>query len=1579
MGLDTLYCITDSPDTVIGVSPTTKLFGGPGITQISLNPAIAVFNPSAAGPGLHVINYFTGSWQVRVVDLTPATLNPFPAVCENGPSFPLSGGSPAGGYYTVNGIEHIIQFDPSSYSPGNHFVTYAIGACGIVSPPQAIIVKAIPVITFNPLPVVCINTAPFVLDDALPTGGTYSGPGVSGNIFNPSTAGVGVHTIKYSYSNGTCSNEAYQTIEVEDLPVVSFTGLDTLFCDTDPQVLLTGSPVLPPGIFTGNGITDNGNGTALFNPASSGLGYHQIKYSYASINGCSSSYTKQVRVGTLLTFSGLAAKYCADNPDIVFTYNPPGGTFNPATGLTDHMDGTAGFSPSTGIQGTRTIHYIYTDIYGCINNLVKDVQISPVPVVNFTGLDPAGYCKNGTSITLSGNHAPLGTFSGPGISDNGNGTAVFNPQVLPVGGPYLINYSYTDLSSGCDNSISKSTNIHPIPQATISGDETLCIGGSASLNVDFSGTGPFDFTYSNGLSSSTVTGAPDPYTLMVSPSETSVFTIESVTQANGCSNTGAGQGNVTVNQFSVILSNPTGKTVCPGENINFSVSASGAGLAYQWKKDGNPIPGKTAAVLNINIVQAVDAGSYTCVVSSSCGPDITSAPAILSVLPQTLINLQPTDQIKCEGQNTILNIQAAGSNLVYQWKKNGTNLTDGAGITGSNTDNLNLTGLNISDAGIYTCTITGVCGSLTSNPANLTVNENLSISAQPQSKAVCPGTNTSFSVIAAGTALSYQWQKNGVNVPGANSPSLTINNVNSSNSGDYKCLISGSCGTLSSNTVSLTVYEAVSILTQPVNLSSCEGNAVEINLIASGSNLAYQWKHNGIDLLNGGNVNGAKSPNLTLTNLSTANTGAYTCIVSGSCGSVSSSTAMLIVDEAIVINTNPNSQSACPGANVILTSAASGTHLSYQWVKDAIAMPGKNSPGLALSSVSSADEGNYLTIISNACGNVSSNTAALSVNSLPAMSSQPAALILCEGDNGSFTVSATGSGLSYQWLKNGIALSEGGGFSGTQSNELLLSNVSAGDAGVFICMVNSNCGSLSSDPANLTVNENISILSQPANKTVCPGTNVVFAVIASGTNLDYQWQFEGVDLPGETANDLFLSNVDDLDEGMYRCIITGDCGNIASNSASLTVNNSIILLSNPVNKQICEGSNVNFSVSVSGTGINYQWRKNGTALVDGGRITGSKTSNLIINTITDTDQGVYSCNITGTCGSINSLPADLIVYPQTNIVVQPVVFEAVENGNASFSITAEGHNLSYQWYKNGTALLNDATYSGVNSSVLNISNLNSSHAGSYYCMVTGFCGSVTSNPGLLNVNLLTIISVHPAGPVDKCVDESVSFDVVASGTNAVYQWMKNGVNLSDNVRISGSNSPNLNISPLLSSDAGSYSCFVSGDEGVENSLPAVLTVNKLTDITLHPLDANKCEGDDVTFVINTSGTITSYQWKKEGINLTDDGRINGSLSAVLTISNLTTADNGIYTCSVTGICADDASNPATLTVYQNTLITQEPVSKSRCTGTSATFRVEAEGGNLFYQWKKNGTNISNGGNISGANSAEISIINIWYC
>jgi len=169
-------------------------------------------------------------------DLLSVTINPLPTVsldafdgvCLNLPAFPLSGGSPLGGIYSGVGVSNN-EFNPAVAGVGTHTITYTYvdaNTCENYAT-ESITVYPIPTVTLSPFADVYDNDPPFELTGGSPLGGIYSGPGVSNGFFDPAVAGVGIHTITYTYSDAnSCENTAQQTIEV-----ISTIGIEDLLND----------------------------------------------------------------------------------------------------------------------------------------------------------------------------------------------------------------------------------------------------------------------------------------------------------------------------------------------------------------------------------------------------------------------------------------------------------------------------------------------------------------------------------------------------------------------------------------------------------------------------------------------------------------------------------------------------------------------------------------------------------------------------------------------------------------------------------------------------------------------------------------------------------------------------------------------------------------------------------------------------------------------------------------------------------------------------------------------------------------------------------------------------------------------------------------------------------------------------------------------------------------------------------------------------------------------------------------------------------------------------------------------------
>jgi hypothetical protein len=169
-----------------------------------------------------------------------------------------------------------------------------------------------------------------------------------------------------------------------------------------------------------------------------------------------------------------------------------------------------------------------------------------------------------------------------------------------------------------------------------------------------------------------------------------------------------------------------------------------------------------------------------------------------------------------------------------------------------------------------------------------------------------------------------------------------------------------------------------------------------------------------------------------------------------------------------------------------------------------------------------------------------------------------------------------------------------------------------------------------------------------------------------------------------------------------------------------------------------------------------------------------------------------------------------------------------------------------------------------------------------------------------------------------CPGAIATFTVAASGSGTLsYQWQKNGSNVTNGGHYSGCTTTTLTVSSCDSNDAANYRCAVTDSNGSTNSNQAALTLKAVTTITQHPSNKTVTQGQTATFTVAATGDGTlSYQWQKNGSNLTNGGHYSGCTTATLTISNTNGNDAANYRCAATGGCGNATSNAASLTVNQ---------------------------------------------------------------
>ncbi|MDP2189311.1 MAG: S8 family serine peptidase [Sphingobacteriaceae bacterium] len=225
---------------------------------------------------------------VRVDSIPTPTLTAFSAMCTTDGVLTLTGGSPAGGYYSGPGVINNNQFDPAVAGAGLHSIFYTVEQNGCTGTAQQLLeVNATPQPILGILMPQCVQNAAFTLTQGLPAGGVYSGPGVSNGQFDPGLAGVGTHNLTYTLNNNGCVNQVSAAIVVTAAPQASIQPLEAL-CTSTATRLLVGQP--NGGTFSGTGVN-----FGVFNPAIAGPGNHTVTYQ-VNINGCQSTADIQVVV-----------------------------------------------------------------------------------------------------------------------------------------------------------------------------------------------------------------------------------------------------------------------------------------------------------------------------------------------------------------------------------------------------------------------------------------------------------------------------------------------------------------------------------------------------------------------------------------------------------------------------------------------------------------------------------------------------------------------------------------------------------------------------------------------------------------------------------------------------------------------------------------------------------------------------------------------------------------------------------------------------------------------------------------------------------------------------------------------------------------------------------------------------------------------------------------------------------------------------------------------------------------------------------------------------------------------------------
>jgi gliding motility-associated-like protein len=1338
----------------------------------------------------------------------------------------------------------------------------------------------------------CIDDAASTLTGD-PIGGTFSGPGMTGAVFDPSDAGVGVHTITYTlpgdtgdkyYIKSNIGNPWGSTSNQGDMDNAfgalgwtqeSFEAAvpGTVFSPTTSFVFLEGSDAhaneLNTFLIANLGLIEtwvNAGGSLLINAAPNeggniNFGFGGTTLNYPSYHGTVNAVDAThptflgplVPINTTMTgpyyahgrITGAGLTNVLDNGASVILAEKGWGS---GTVMFGGMTTANWHSPAPHARNYRTNIFVYLNDLASVAacTTTQDVEVFDLPAVTATA-DPIEIC-DGETVTLTGGGADTYTWD-LGVTDG----AAFTPAAT---GTTTYTVTGTNSTTTCQNTATIDVTMHPLPTITANADDVeICLGES----VTFTGGGGDTYVWDMGV----VDGVP--FTPVSAGTVT--YTVTGTNTGTSCSNTAS--IDVTVHDNPVVTATATPDEICLGESITFT---GGGADTYAWDggiTDGTPFTPATA-------------GTFTYTVTGSVGAtgceDTETVEVIVNDLP--VVTATVDDDEICIGESVTF---TGGGADTYTWDFG---VTDGVAFTPAT-------------PGTVTYTVTGTnTGTSCVNTASVdvTVHDLPVVTASVDFDEICLGDDVIFT---GGGADTYVWDL-GVTDGVAFTP-LTVGLVTYTVTGT-------NATTTCENTASVDVevFDNPTVTATATPDEICIGESITFT---GGGADTYTW--------DGGVTDG--------TPFTPAGVGTFTYTVTGSVGASgceNTASVDVTVHDLPVVTATVDDDEICEGESVTFTGGGAD---SYTWdlgVTDGVPFtPG--APGTVTYTVTG-------TNATTTCENTASID--VTVNPLPIVTASVDFTEICLGESVIFT---GGGSDSYTWdmgVTDGLAFTPAA--AGTATYTVTGTNAGTGcqnTASIDVSVYDNPVVTATATPDEICIGESITFTGGGADVYVWDGGvtdgtpftpaaagtftfNVIGSIGASGCENTASVDITVHDLPVVTATvdddeicegesitftgggaDSYTWDLGVTDglpftpaaPGTLTYTVTGTnatttCENTAS--VEVTVNPLPIVTATADFTEICIGESIVFT---GGGADTYTWD---LGVTDGIAFTPA-TAGTETYTVTGTD-GVTGCQNTATI--------DVTVYDNP-IVTATATPDEICIGE-SITFTGGGADV-YAW----------------DGGIIDGTPFTPAAAGTFTYTVTGSVGaSGCENTATVDITVHELPTVTAAvSPSAICLGESATFN---GGGADTYSW---DLGVTDGIA----------FTPAASGTI-SYTVVGTGTGGCTNTASIDLTVYDLPTVTATASEIEICLGDAVTL---TGGGALTYTW--------DGGPVDGV--------PYTPADAGTYVYTVTGTSAEGCSSTATIeieVVECEEVLANFEYDNNLCVGDCITFNDVSLGTIASWNW-----------------------------
>ena len=512
----------------------------------------------------------------------------------------------------------------------------------------------------------------------------------------------------------------------------------------------------------------------------------------------------------------------------------------------------------------------------------------------------------------------------------------------------------------------------------------------------------------------------------------------------------------------------------------------------------------------------------------------------------------------------------------------------------------------------------------------------------------------------------------------------------------------------------------------------------------------------------------------------------------------------------------------------------------------------------------------------------------------------------------------------------------------------------------------------------------LKIITQPVDFTGPSESTATFKVAAQGDVVKYQWQVNSTGVwqdyvPAGNADEISLAIVFSRDGYKFRCIVTDYYNNtVISDTATLHLYDPVSITSQPSDYTAIAGNTAVFNVGAKGSGIKYQWQTYSAGNWVNSSLPGAKTQSLSVPATKARDGYKFRCVLTDAANkTVTTNEVTLRVTASgIGININPRDYTGSVGSTAIFEISATGIDLKYQWQAYSGGKWVNSSLTGAKTPKLSVPVTYARNGYKFRCVVTdSFNQTVTSKEATLNVTTTPLSITTQPKNYTGAVGSTAKFTVAAAGAGLKYQWQAYTNGKWVNSSLPGYNTATLSVPVISSRNGYKFRCIVkdSNNQTVISD-EATLHVTTPVVISTQPKDYTGPVGSTAEFKVTVQGTELKYQWQTYSSGTWKNSSLPGYNTTTLSVPIIVSRDGYKFRCVVKDSNNQTViSDEATLHVTTPVVISIQPKDYTGPVGSTAEFKVTAQGTGLKYQWQTYSSGTWKNSSLPGYNTTILSV------